>query len=180
MGISDLKAPLVLVSAVLCLAVLLGGSALYERSRAQIPIEEVLAGHPQVADFSVERRDAWVVKLTLERVEDLRRTHRDLREAIGDILRGAAYRLEIVDSPDAELTRLWVDLEIIVQQGAASGRFADMRDRLWAELAASEDVQLSVQVDEDRIFVAMTRGENYLYRVLPRTDYHLVREESGE
>ncbi|MFO8059791.1 MAG: hypothetical protein R6U70_03950 [Bacillota bacterium] len=180
MGTSNLKAPLVVIAAAVCLAILMGASALYERSSSQIPVEEALAGHPGVMDFSVSREDVWVVDLTLGEVEDLRGACTELDEAVRDILGGSPYRLEIGDAPDEELTRLWAELEIIVQQGAASGRFADMRDDLRAELSAAEDVQLDVQVDGRNIFVAMTRGESYLYRVVPRTDYPLVREESGE
>ena len=180
MDFSGLKAPLVIVSAVLVLAVLLGGAALYERSSAQIPIEEILAGHSHVSAFSVGRDDVWVVDLTLGRVDDLRGAHGELREAIEDVLGGTDYRLKIGDSSDADLAHLWADLEIIVQQGASSGGFADMRDRLRTELETVEDVHLNVQVDEYNIFVSITRGEQYLYRVVPRTDYHLAREDSGE
>ncbi len=179
MDFSGLKAPLVIVSAVLVLAVLLGGAALYERSSAQIPIEEILAGHSHVSAFSVGRDDVWVVDLTLGRVDDLRGAHGELREAIEDVLGGTDYLLKIGDSSDADLAHLWADLEIIVQQGASSGGFADMRDRLRTELE-TVDVHLNVQVDEYNIFVSITRGEQYLYRVVPRTDYHLAREDSGE
>lgn len=180
MRFSDLKAPLIVVSTVVCLVLLLGGSVLYERGRSEIPIRESLSEHADVVEFTVERGDEWIIGVTFGDHGDLRGAYRSVGGAVEEVLGRTPYRLEIKDSPDGELMVLWDRVELFVYDGAASGRLTEMRDRLFAELNG-EDASVNLQVDETNIYLSLTRGDGaHLHRVVARAEHFSGREATGE
>lgn len=180
MRVSELKAPLIVISTIVCLALLLGGSVLYERGRAEAPIRERLSEHPGVAEFTLERGDEWVITVSFVDHHDLRRSYRDISVSIGEVLGRTPHRLKIEDAPDVQLLDLWDRVEILLHDGAASGRLTEMRDRLYAELDG-EDARVNLQVDDTNIYLSMIRDDGaHLHRVVVRAEYFRGREAAGE
>lgn len=180
MRFCELKAPLIVVSTIVCLALLLGGSVLYDRGRGEIPIRELLSEHPDVAEYTLDHSDEWIIRVRLANHDDLRGAYRDIAESIGEVLGRKPYHLQVEDAPDGQLLALWDRVEIFVYDGAASGRLTEMRDRLFDELNG-EDARVNLQVDDTNIYLSMTRGgDAHLHRVVARAESFSGKEAAGE
>ncbi len=171
--VSNFRVHVIIISALLCLAIFWAGSSLYEAHGTEEPLRELLSGHPAVREVDVRRAEVWEVQVQLHRTDDLRATYQDLIGTVEEVVPPDQYRLSITNDASGELLVWWDELSLYVYEAASNATFTQMRDRVSA--AAGGDVNVSLQVDAERIYLHLRDGDDDLYRVIERID-----REGGE
>lgn len=141
---------------------LVGGYRLYEKYAVQYPAEErILAtGLAAKLEWSQSGRE---LKVYLNPVSDLREAYTELEKAAGK-----GVTITVVDTATPFLEDVYRKTEPALYEAAALSNFTSLARTVDNIAKASGLDAWIVQVDEDRIYLALREGKAYLYRVIPR------------
>lgn len=168
MNLRRMRWPVVLAAAVVALGALYGGQLLYAGQVVDRPAAAVLKGSPLVESFAVHwRADGPRVEVRLRPVEDLQSTWADLHRQLTQALGSGRFELVLQDGRNAELEQAYRRLNLHLQEGLVTGRFAEMAGRVEAE-AAEMGLKASVSLDSERLYLHLAAENGYLYEVLTR------------
>lgn len=160
--------PVVAVAFVLALSAMVGARRVLTQHR-EGPVVGQVRAIPGVEDVWIDQdagsRAMWV---QLGPVDDLAGLVDALRRAAGSGHLGVIDRIVLLDGRSVELERALRQLSLPLHEGASSGAFTAMSDRVRQQ-AASLGVEVDgLYVDHVAVYVALRQQEAYLYEVIPR------------
>lgn len=172
MKLPDVNIKLVAASLAVALVLLFGGNAVFRMTSVSIPVERLLRPMAEIKSHSIEETPyGTVLDIELADVTDLSETFRKVALAAARLAGRDGVWIRIRDSRDAALRDVYYRLHFSLQEAIATGSFGEMERR--AEQAASEAdlADVSIVVDSDYVYVAMSHGASQLYEVVPRRPY---------
>jgi hypothetical protein len=155
----------VIVMAIVTLAVLLGGYQAYQRFYMIDPLTAQLKTVDGVETVQVQTGHPVTVRVELGPVQDLQTTYEDVSRTVTQAV-GSAGSIVLVDHADAALRNAYESLLPYVLEGVAKGDYAEMMDTVRAK-AQKMGIQARITMDERNIYIQLSQGDHYLYRVMP-------------
>ncbi|MDK2820540.1 MAG: hypothetical protein PWP31_505 [Clostridia bacterium] len=166
----------VLLTAILVFGLLVGGSQIYSYYGQQKPLANALTSQTCVEDIKVnESNDSLQVKVTLGPVENLKEAYTEIEKSIFEVY-GQQAQLLIEGNSSPDLDKLWQNSQYAVYEAVVRGNFTEMAETI-EELAKNAGIDYAIDLDEENIYVQFSKGENYLYQVVPRQS--VITEEGG-
>ncbi|MGI9952508.1 hypothetical protein V3F56_09125 [Moorellaceae bacterium AZ2] len=106
------------------------------------------------------------VVVELGRVENLEETYLSLERTLQQYYRPGTFRLVITDRRSPALKELWDKGQFVVYEAAVRGTFTAMANELESQARAA-GINLRLDMDGRRIYVALYQGSYYLYEIVP-------------
>ncbi|MDI3270346.1 MAG: hypothetical protein QJR00_06545 [Bacillota bacterium] len=155
-------------AALLTFALLWGGFAAYRTWAISKPLEKTLAQVAGVRQAKVtwQGHDA-LLTLTLEEGASLGSVYDAAEKAARRRLHGP-FQVSFEDDPSPDLERLYLELNPILQEGLATGRFTEMAARVEERGQESLGVMAKVYVTGDAVWVLLQNKDHRLIRSLTR------------
>ncbi len=164
------KIPIVLLALLIGLTVLLGGQWAYNKYSFQDPLEQVLGEQTVVSDFSVnDDGEVLVVKLKLDKTTNLMEDYQEIDKLIRKIVNKRAFRIELVDDPNDILLNAYYNSQFAIHEAIIKGNFRQMASVVH-ESAIEAGGSAKIYIGSQKIYLQMTHGDHYLYRVISRED----------
>jgi hypothetical protein len=158
------------------LFLLFAGERAYRYLTIIRPLKSALRGDT----YRWEDRGGFVrIRLTLPPTGDPVAWYREREESLRPLLEEGKVRLEPEDRPDEELAGAWRELAPIVQEARATGRYTAIEESL-ASVARKHGLdQVTMVFEEDKLYLYLGRGRNYVFRVFPLSAAARFPEEPG-
>ncbi len=167
-NLQNLRWPVVLATMAVALGALFGGGYLMQAQTVDAPLQTFYGSHEAVVSHTVKKtNDRYEITIELTEEADLPSAYADLIKETERILGSQPFELRVKDRRSPELERALRRVNLYVQEGLATGRFATMADRIEAE-AAEAGLEAAVAVDSARVYVVLRDGDHYLYSVVER------------
>lgn len=112
--------------------------------------------------------------VTLKAPQDFRDSYGKLQGLLGRYLGDNGGSVIIKDSRTRSLQRSYESLQFILQEGIATGRFAEMRSAFNREAQALGLPRHQVFVDSEHVYVAVEGGNGRLFDVIKRPNSGLT------
>lgn len=169
MSLHQIRWPVVILSLAITLAALFGAGFVLKSRTVEEPLRQVYASSPLVDSYTIDRpMDTYEIRLRLKEVPDLAEAYQQLNEKTNTILKGLPYTIIIEDRRSAQQTEAFRRINLYVQEALATGKFADMADRIEQE-AAKAGLKARFSVDQERVYLQLNQADgSYLYSVLDR------------
>lgn len=165
------KWPVAIVAFLLTLVLAVGGVQLRQRQLVNEPLFKRLNELEQVKTVDLRKEGGTqVVVVTLNYVDDLPETYRQLNDEISRLLGQKRYRLEIVDGRDQTLEAAFIAVHLALYEGEHRGNFTDMGGHVADVLADMGIEEHKVIVDNENIYLQIKNGDAYLFEVIGRTN----------
>jgi len=171
-NLEGFKVPVIVFTAILSLLVLLGSVAIYERTRAAEPLDESLAADPQVSDYFIDRAGKkWIITITLDPTCHLPTVYRHVEEEARRVLGERPCRIVLTDARTAGISDFYDQVHPYLYEGAATGEFGLMAERVRAAAADGTDLAVEVAVDDRYVYLTVVAGDGHLHSVIERPMY---------
>ena len=163
-----LRLPVVLAALAAVLAILFGLQFVLRRQAVSLPLATRLRDVPGVVGPPVITPGAAAldIEVHLGAVADLRSTYDALLVAAG-AGSGQRVNLQIDDTRTPALTADYYKLNVVLDQGRATGQFVPMETAFSAESQQLQLSQASVVLGDSQMFVTLMAGSSYLYAITP-------------
>ncbi|WP_338825556.1 hypothetical protein MHOCP_11350 [Moorella humiferrea] len=161
----------IILAALLTLVLLIGGQWVYLHFSQEKPLADTLKANPAVQAMEVTRTaEVLEVRVILSPGVDLPVVYRQVQEAVAKHYGREGVKLIIQDHRSPALENLWRQSQFAVYEAAVRGNFTQMAATV-SELARQAGVdQYAVNIDDSYIYLQFSRGQDYLYQVIPRND----------
>jgi hypothetical protein len=161
--------PTVIAAMAATLAVLFGAGFVLKSQTVEEPLKALYAQSPAVESYTFDKQsDAYAITVRLKDVPDLAPAYKKLYDDTGKLLKDTTFTIEVEDHRSPELEQAYRRVNLYVQEALATGQFSGMADRIETE-ATKDGMTARMEVDNDRVFVDMHKGDAYLYSVVNRT-----------
>lgn len=160
---------IILIAFAVCLAVALGVQRLAHSQRVVAPLERAFMDIPGVTAVAlVASGSSTDVVLEVDPAADIGSAYRAAQAAAAKHLGAGLGRVVLADERTPALADAFYRVHLILQEGAATGRFTEMASRL-ADLAANLPVtDCRVYVDDQWVYVVLAADDGYLYEMIAR------------
>jgi hypothetical protein len=164
-----LRVPVVLAAAAAVLGVLFLLQFLLQRQAVSVPLATRLREVPGVMGQPAVSENGGTLDVTvrLGLVPDLPATYHRLLQAAG--ADGSRVVLRVQDDPDSVLQADFDRLNVVLDQGRATGQFVQMDAGFDREAATLHLDRYALVLGQSHIFVTLVQGSHYLYEILPLT-----------
>lgn len=181
MQIKGIRIYVVLVVVMLMMGLLMGAQYFYQRYNVEQPLFKLYSETKLVDNINniklEEQGGTVAVTLSLNRTDNLRRAYRELNRYTGQILGSEGFKIQIKDTRSRELEDIYYRSQFVIYEALAKGSFTEMAAAIEKN-ARSAGAEARVYMDEKNIYVALYKGKNYLYEVVPR-DAALADKKDG-
>lgn len=168
MNLQQIRWPVVLLVLALSLGALFGAGSILKMTTVDRPLKEALSQAAPVDSYTVQRTGGrHQITVRLKQSADLKAAYGALDTAVGQVLESEPYAISVEDRRTPELEQVAKRLDLYVQEALVTGQFATMADRVEAE-ARKAGAVAEVGVDGQRVYVALRKGDAYLYSVVER------------
>ncbi|MDW7650819.1 MAG: hypothetical protein SCK29_00065 [Bacillota bacterium] len=165
----NFKWPVAVLAFILTLALSVGAVYLRQRQLVNEPLFKRISELEPVKTVELQQEDnTQVVVVSLEYVDDLAITHRELNEEINRLLGQKRYRLEIVDERNQALEAAFVAVHLSLYEGEHRGNFTEMGSQVKDTLKSMGISDHKVFVDSENIYLQIRDGDAYLYEIVKR------------
>lgn len=180
MNLQQIRWPVVMLVLAITLGGLFGAGFLLKSTTVDQPLKEMLSKADGIESYNVQRTgEAHEITVRLKESADLKGSYGAIDKEIRTLLNTVPYKITVEDRRSPELTQVSKRLDLYVQEALATGQFATMADRVESE-AQKMGAVAEVAVDGQRVYVALKKGEAYLYSVTERTqDRPMALKEGG-
>ncbi|MEX2356511.1 MAG: hypothetical protein WD535_05685 [Thermaerobacterales bacterium] len=162
------------------LLVLFGAGKLYEWRSIERPLQETLAGRPDVVSVELTGSGRQLeATVLLGDVSNLRESYVEIQKSAADISGDGAPDVRVQDRRTAQLIDDYYALHYFIHEAATRGNFSQMAEALERAGAARGLDRTVFYVDEERIYLQLHRGAGYLYEVLQRAKIELREAGRG-
>lgn len=168
MQIKGLKIYAVIAAMAVTLAVLLTIQFIYQKYNVEQPLFKLYSQTKLVQGVKLEQNENKVkVILDVKKTDNLQQAYRELKGYTGQIMDGAEFTVELKDNRTKTLEDTYYQSQFVIYEALAKGDFTKMADVIQrnAEKAGAE---ARVFIDNDNIYIALFKGKNYLYEIIPR------------
>lgn len=148
----------------LVLVLLLGGQILYKKNWIDA---NLLHSSQQIAGVQsakiVEVNGQQELDVVTNNMTNLREATIKLEELAGKL------PIRFLDQRDPQLTALFDQMQFALQEGIARGNFTEM-EQIIKKQAQEAGVKLGFTMDNDNLYLTLTKGKSQLVEVLERHD----------
>jgi len=159
------------IALVITIAILYTGQALWRNYAVDLPLDKALHsinGVEKVTwDNSNNINDAISIYVTLGNTANIQETYKEIKSKIEQTLKDRQYTLEIKDSRSPELEQVYYDIHYYIQKAIVDGDFPMLEEKAH-EKAGLAGAAVKVYVDEQNVYMQLTKNGNSLYDVVAR------------
>ena len=160
---------IVFVTFIVTVVLTLGAQRFLYHHRVTEPLQRRLEEIPGIAGAQIiDSGNRRSVAIQLEPEADFRSAYRAARDMALDSLGDAFSDIIVLDNRDQKLEDSFYKMHFHVQQGIATGRFAEMAEGV--SVIAHEDnlTHQQVYIGEEAVYIHLSDGEHHLYEVMNR------------
>ncbi len=159
------------IALIITLAGLYIGQAVWQNYAVDLPLDKALNGISGVESVtwnnSKNINDAVNIHVNLDNTANLHKTYKDINEKIQQTIKNREYILQIMDNRSEELEQVYYDIHYYIQKSIMDGDFPLLKEKVREISAASETVG-KVFVDDQYVYLQLTKDENSLYSIVSR------------
>lgn len=163
-----LKGCIALIITVACLYI---GQAIWHDYAVDLPLDKTLQGIDGVEkvtwDDSSKINDSINIYVTLNNTSNLQKTYEEISDKIKNTLKNKKFNLEIMDNRTPELEQVYYDIHYYIQKAIVDGDFPLLAEKV-REKAGVAGAAAKVYVDDQYIYLQLTKNNSSLYSVVPR------------
>ena len=166
---NGIKIPIVILALVVGLASFLGVQWIYNRYNYERPLTQLLGANKQVVTYQINDNGPQLeVQVKLGKVDNLQTEYSELYQSLQGIVGKKDFKIVLQDQRDETLNDIYYRTRLASFEALDRGNFLEMEAYI-SKLAASEGAQAWVWIDQDRLYIQLNHGNNYLYEIIPRT-----------
>jgi hypothetical protein len=151
-------------------AVLFGGWFAYRSLAMETPLQEAVRDLDGIVEAEIEvDSDTVRLQLTLEPDADLRAIMAKIREEGGQALKNRQIRLSINNDVSEQLDAWWSSALFEVAEAMEHRRYSAIPEALERHLDRLPGLTAAASMDEEFVYIRLTRGGESKFVVLPRT-----------
>ncbi|HOR87168.1 MAG TPA: hypothetical protein PLL98_11890 [Bacillota bacterium] len=159
------------IALVITVASLCTGQAIWLNYAIDLPLDKALNeinGVEEVAwDNGNSINDTMNIFVKLGNTNSLQKTYIEINKEIEQILKGRQYTLNIKDNRSPELEQTYYEIHYYIQKAIADGDFPLLKEKVQ-EKTESMGAKSRLYVDEQNIYLQLTKNESSLYAVIAR------------
>ncbi|MHB1391574.1 MAG: hypothetical protein ACYCYE_00570 [Clostridia bacterium] len=159
------------IALIITVAVLYVGQAIWHDYAVDLPLDKTLNGIDGVEkvtwDDSSNINDSINIYVTLNNTANLQKTHEEINNKIEKTLKNKEFNLEIKDNRSLELEQAYYDIHHYIQKAIVDGDFPLLEEKVQ-EKAGATGAAAKVYVDEQYIYLQLTKNDSSLYAVVSR------------
>ncbi len=164
---TNLRWKYVVLWSVLALIILVSGNYCFEVLTVKRPLEQKLAQMPNVSNVHISfGQSSTVMTVTLTHVADVQRVYSSIDEQAQKILGNRNYEIKLADHSTKILDDAYESIHYYVEEARVRGNFGQMAERCISMLEDSKINDFKLTVDDKNIYVQMSLGDKYLYRII--------------
>lgn len=178
---NGIKVQVVLLALVVGLATFWGGQWMYNRFNYERPLSSMLGVHKDVISYRInDQGPVLEIEVKLRQVDNLQQSYSDLDQSVKEVVGRRDFKILLKDERDKNLESVYYRARLAAYEALERGNFLEMEDYI-SRRAAGEGAEARLTVDENRLYIQISHGDNYLYEILPRTrgDSPLLSGERG-
>ena len=153
------------------LLLLYGAQFLWQKYSITIPLNKELMSVKGVQSVAVEKpskiNESVNINISFNNISNFQKTYAEINEKAVQALKGKAYKININDSQNEELEKLYSDINIYVEKALIDGSFPSLVEKS-NEMAKSIGAESNIFIDDKYIYLHMTKGEKSLYKLVSR------------
>lgn len=172
MRVKGFSLPVIIITFILTLGILFSVNWVYTEMAIKKPLGQQLSEVKGVKGYTIENGPE-TMELTVELglVDNIETSYMSLNEiAYSHIKNNQGYEIRIIDNPNSQLITLWNEIQYYAYQSLVQGDFVTLKESLDDIVKVNENVNYQVHINETHLFIQVQSHENYIYRILQRTN----------
>jgi hypothetical protein len=167
---NELKIGLVLLALLIILGVLVGGQKLYNTNLIEKPVSKELSALKYVESVEITNADhLYQIQVHVRQAGDLKSEYNEINKVVADNIKGRQYEIKIIDKRDEFLQKELQKLELSVFEAIAQNNYLALEQR-FDDTANRDHFKYQLQIDEKKLYVQISQGNNYLYEIIDRVN----------
>ena len=159
------------IALIITVAGLYIGQALWQNYAVDLPLDNALYGIDGVEKVTWDNGnnvyDTISIYVTLNNTANIKKTYDEMSSKINQTLKGKEYTLRIEDNRSPELEQVYYDIHYFVQKAIIDGDFPLLEEKAQ-EKAGLAGAKAQVYVDENNVYLQLTKDNSSLYSVTVR------------
>lgn len=159
------------IALIITVTILYIGQGIWQNYAVDLPLDKTLNGIAGVGKVSWESgsniSDAVNIYVTLDNTANLQKTYEEINKTIKQALKNKSYSLEIEDDRSPELEDTYYEIHYYIQKSIVDGNFPLLEEKV-EEKAAAAGASAKLYVDEQNIYLQLTKNDSSLYSVVAR------------
>ena len=167
---NELKVAIFLLALLLSFGLLLGGQKLYNSNLLEKPVINDLLKLNYVEKVTITK-EAGVYQdaVQIKQAGNIKTEYKEIDSRIKTKIRGKQYKLELLDTRTQTLENELQKMELGIYEAIAKNNYLSL-DQRFAVLAAQDHFDYRLQIDEKRLYLQITSGDQFLYQIFPRSE----------
>lgn len=153
------------------LLILYGVRFLWQNHSITKPLYEELMNINGVQNVVVKKtvkvNDPINIAISLGSVANFQKTYTEINEKVVQASKGMTYEIEIIGNQNQELENLYSNINLYVEKSLIDGSFPSLVEKSQ-ELAMAADSAVSISIDDEYIYIHISKGDNALYKLVSR------------
>ncbi|HPT69438.1 MAG TPA: hypothetical protein PKW50_04770 [Syntrophomonas sp.] len=167
---NEFKIGMVLLALLIVLGALVGGQKLYNTNLIKKPVLEELRALSYVETAKIITADnLYQIKVHIRQPGNLKNEYNEIDKIVADNIRGHQYEIELVDKHDENLQNELQSMELSIYEAIAQNNYLDLEQR-FADKAQRDHFDYLLQIDEQKLYVQISKSDRFLYVVIDRDD----------
>lgn len=171
MQIKGVRIYVVLVVILVIMGILFGAQYFYQRYNVEEPLFKLYSQTKlvdNIKNMKLEQQgDTVSVVLALNRTDNLRRAYQELYRSTGQVLGSQQFQMQIKDTRNKELENIYERSQFVIYEALIKGDFPQMAAAIERN-AGNSGATARVFMDDQNVYVALYKNQNYLYEVVSR------------
>jgi len=158
------------IALIITVAVLYIGQAAWQNYAVDLPLDKALHSIDGVEKVTWDNNnninDDIDIYVTLNNTANLQKTFEEINKKIKETLKSRKYALQIEDNRSQELEQAYYDIHYYIQKAIVDGDFPLLDGKVQEK--AESRAAAKVYVDEQNIYLQLSKNGSSLYAVVPR------------
>lgn len=159
------------IALIITVTILYIGQGIWQSYAVDLPLDKMLNGIAGVEKVAWEKgsniSDAVNIYVKLNNTDNLQKTYEKINKTIRQTLKNRRYTLEIEDDRSPELENTFYGIHYYIQKSIVDGDFPLLEEKVQ-EKAAAAGAAAKLYVDEQNIYLQLTKSDSSLYAVVAR------------
>lgn len=172
MRVKGFSLPVIIITFILTLGILFSVNWVYTEMAIKKPLGQQLSEVKGVKGYTIENGlETMALTVELGLVDNIETSYMSLNEiAYSHVKNSQGYEIRIIDNPNSQLITLWNEIQYYAYQSLVQGDFVALKESLDDIVKVNENVNYQVYINETHLFIQVQSHENYIYRILQRTN----------